>query len=226
MLGAGRAPLSVRPLSAAVSRSFAHCLVRALAHNEGGPEALLQKFGNDVPDTSKWAAVRAAAKATPLASRVAGFIVQWAIAMRIDAKDGYSITEYQRFWSENERKAYRLQAEFASCGPEFDTPNELAAQIVKYVDGSIPARLSKNRKPHQVFLTAMEAALFREQLLARARSASLVFPTPTGKQRTESGFRERVWSRQSRRPWRTIRLASGRSSRASTSPCFGAQRVR
>jgi hypothetical protein len=113
---------------------LAHCLVRALAHNEGGQEALLQKFGKDVPDVSKWQAVRAAAKATPLASRVAGFIVQWAIAMQLDAKDEYSITEYQRFWSENERKAYRLQAEFRELWPEFETPNELAQQIAKLTE--------------------------------------------------------------------------------------------
>lgn len=112
---------------------LAHCLTRALVHNEGGPEATLEKFGRDV-EVKKWAAVKAAAKATPLASRVAGFIVQWAIAMKIDGKDEYSITEYQRFWLENERKAYRLQAEFRDLWPEFETPNELAAQIVKYVD--------------------------------------------------------------------------------------------
>ena len=116
---------------------LAHCLVRALAHNEGGPEALLEKFGKDVPDVSKWAAVKAAAKATPLASRVAGFIVAWAIAMQLDDKDEYSITEYQRFWSENERKAYRLQAEFRDLWPEFETPNELARQIVKCVDAKM-----------------------------------------------------------------------------------------
>jgi len=60
---------------------------------------------------------------------------------------------------------------------------------------SIPPSLSKNRKAHTVFLTSMEVRLFREQLMARARGASLVFPTPTGKQWTESGFRERVWSK-------------------------------
>ena len=116
---------------------LAHCLVRALAHNEGGPEALLQKFGKDVPDVSKWAAVKAAAKTTPLASRVAGFIVQWTIAMQLDEKDEYSITEYQRYWRENERKAYRLQAEFRELWPEFETPNELAQQIAKYVDAKM-----------------------------------------------------------------------------------------
>jgi hypothetical protein len=113
---------------------LAHCLVRALAHNEGGTDALLERFGKDVEGVSKWAAVKAAAKATPLASRVAGFIVQWAVAMQMDEKDEYSITEYQRFWSENERKAYRLQAEFRHLWPEFETPNELAGQIAKYLD--------------------------------------------------------------------------------------------
>ena len=117
---------------------LAHCLVRALLHNEGSEEALLAWFGKDV-DVKKWDAIKAAAKATPLASRVAGFIVQWAMAMRLDEKDEYSITEYQRFWSENERKAYRLQAEFRELWPEFETPNELARQIVKYVD----ARMGK-----------------------------------------------------------------------------------
>jgi hypothetical protein len=115
---------------------LAHCLVRALVQSEGGAEAALQKFGKDV-EVSKWAALRAAAKATPLASRVAGFIVQWAIAMQLEGKDEYSITEYQRYWSENERKAYRLQAEFRELWPEFETPNELARQIVKYVDAKM-----------------------------------------------------------------------------------------
>ena len=115
---------------------LAHCLVRALVQNEGGEEAALARFGKDV-DVSKWEVIKASAKATPLAMRVAGFIVQWAIAMRFDEKDEYSITEYQRYWHENERKAYRLQAEFRELWPEFETPNELAQQIVKYVDAKM-----------------------------------------------------------------------------------------
>lgn len=46
----------------------------------------------------------------------------------------------------------------------------------------IPAWLAKNGKPHQLFLTPVEVALFREQLLARAPGTPLVFPTPTGQQ--------------------------------------------
>jgi hypothetical protein len=116
-----------------------HCLLRSLAHNEGGTEALLQKFGKDVK-VSKWAAVKASGKAAPLATRVAGFIVQWAIAMRLEGKAEYSITEYQRYWNENERTAYRLQSEFRQLWPEFETPNELAQQIVKYVDEKMSAK--------------------------------------------------------------------------------------
>ena len=60
---------------------------------------------------------------------------------------------------------------------------------------AIPAWLAKNGKPHQIYLTPTEVALFLEQLIARAPRTALVFPTPTGKQWTESAFRQRVWSR-------------------------------
>ena len=52
--------------------------------------------------------------------------------MRDEGVDEYSITEYQRYWFEGERQAYRLQKEFRELWPEFETPNELARQIVKY----------------------------------------------------------------------------------------------
>ena len=52
----------------------------------------------------------------------------------VDEKaDSYSITEYQRYWHEDERQAYRLQAEFRELWPELDTPNDLAAQVVEYL---------------------------------------------------------------------------------------------
>ncbi|MCL4289205.1 MAG: hypothetical protein KJ051_02930, partial [Thermoleophilia bacterium] len=40
-----------------------------------------------------------------------GFIVMWAWAIKDEKRDGYSITEYQRYWHENERQADRLQAD-------------------------------------------------------------------------------------------------------------------
>ena len=58
---------------------------------------------------------------------------------------------------------------------------------------TVPAELAKNRKEHRVYLTAVEAQLLREQLMARAPGTRLVFPTPTGRQWERSGFRERVW---------------------------------
>jgi integrase len=58
---------------------------------------------------------------------------------------------------------------------------------------AIPPRLSKNRRAHRIYLTDLEVGLFREQLLARAPGTALIFPTPTGRAWTRSGFRARVW---------------------------------
>lgn len=102
----------------------------------GGRDAAMEKFGPNGERLSKWAALRRAAKVTPKASRVAGFVVLWAMAMRDESVDEYSITEYQRYWNEGERQAYRLQSEFRELWPEFETPNELARQILKQVDST------------------------------------------------------------------------------------------
>jgi integrase len=59
----------------------------------------------------------------------------------------------------------------------------------------IPASLAKNRRDHRIYLTDLEIGLFREQLMVRAPGVDLVFPTPTGKAWSRSGFRERVWVR-------------------------------
>jgi hypothetical protein len=65
---------------------------------------------------------------------VAAFIIQWALAMRDEGAPAYTITQYQQYWHEGERQAYRRQAEFRELWPEFDTPNELAAQVVRYLN--------------------------------------------------------------------------------------------
>jgi len=75
---------------------------------------------------NQWIGARVAPKAT----RVALFIGSWAAAMRTEGRDEYTITEYARFWNDTERHAYRLQREFRELWPEFETPNELACQIV------------------------------------------------------------------------------------------------
>ncbi len=119
---------------------LSHCLMRAVVADEGGPEAATAKYGVGAPPISKWTGVKVVAKVTPKASRVAGFIVLWAVAMMLEGRDEYSITEYERYWHEGERQTYRLQKEFRELWPEFETPNELALQIVKHVDKKINKR--------------------------------------------------------------------------------------
>jgi integrase len=58
---------------------------------------------------------------------------------------------------------------------------------------TVPAELAKNRREHRLYLTPLEARLLREQLVVRAPGSPLMFPSPTGRQWTRSGFRERVW---------------------------------
>ena len=117
----------------AMDTLLGHCLLRAMAHEEGGIEAVNTKAAAG-ERYSKWGALRLTTRMTPKAMRVATFIVCWAIGMKMEGVDQYSITEYQRDWQENERQAYRVQREFRELFPEFETPNELAGQIVKQVD--------------------------------------------------------------------------------------------
>lgn len=130
----------------AMDTILGHCIARAVIHEQGGLQAAMAKYGPKAERLSKWEALRTTTKMTPKASRVATFIVLWAVGMRESKQDSYSITEYQRFWNENERQAYRLQNEFRDLWPEFDTPNELARQIVKHVDGKL-ARKDIGRLP-------------------------------------------------------------------------------
>ena len=111
-----------------------HCIARAVIHEHGGVEAAAVKYGPNAERLSKWDAIMTAARVTPKASRVAAFIVCWALGMWDEKLDSFSIIEYQRYWNESERKAYRVQNEFRELWPEFDTPNELAAQMVATFD--------------------------------------------------------------------------------------------
>jgi hypothetical protein len=117
-----------------------HCIARAIIHEQGGIDAAVEAYGPKAERLSKWAAVKAAAKVTPKASRVAGFIVMWAAAMLDEGLDEFSITEYERYWHEGERQTYRLQNEFRELWPEFETPNELAKLIVRQVDAKLTKR--------------------------------------------------------------------------------------
>jgi hypothetical protein len=133
---------------------LAHCLMRAIIDEQGGLEAAVEKYGPKAERLSKWSAIKTAAKVTPKATRVAGFIVMWAVAMRDEGKDEFSITEYQRWWNEGERQTYRLQGEFRELWPELDTPNELARQIIKYLDGKQASKRDVAALPVQLQLVA------------------------------------------------------------------------
>jgi hypothetical protein len=121
---------------------LAHCLARAVIDEAGGLDAAKERYGDDASTLaaqSKWRQVRLLLKVTPKASRVAGFIILWALAMKAEGKDAYTISEYQRYYNENERKAYRDQAEFRDLWVEFETPNELAGQILPQLRGKLDA---------------------------------------------------------------------------------------
>ena len=132
---------------------LAHCIARAVNDDAGGETAARERYGDDasaLAAQSRWRQIRLVLKVTPKASRVAGFIVLWALAMKDEGKDAYTISEYQRYYAENERKAYRDQAEFRGLWPEFETPNELARQIVPHLRGKVDA----TRLPSSVVVTA------------------------------------------------------------------------
>jgi len=119
---------------------LAHCIARAIIHEQGGIDAAVEAYGPNAERLSKWAAVKVAAKVTPKASRVAGFVVMWAAAMMDEGVDEFSITEYERYWHEGERQTYRLQKEFRELWEEYETPNELAQLIIKHVDAKLSKR--------------------------------------------------------------------------------------
>jgi hypothetical protein len=132
---------------------LAHCIARAIIADAGGESAAREKWGDDAEElraASRWEQMRLTVKATPKASRVAAFIVLWASAMKEEKRDGYTITEYQRYYNEAERKAYRDQAEFRELWPEFETPDELARQVVPHLRG----RVSATKLPSSVQVTA------------------------------------------------------------------------
>jgi hypothetical protein len=119
---------------------LAHCIARAIVAEQGGIEAAAEKYGPQAERLSKWEALKTGARITPKAARVAGFIILWAVAMKIEDRDEFSITEYQRYWHEGERQTYRLQKEFRELWTEHETPNEVARQLVKQVDGKLSKR--------------------------------------------------------------------------------------
>jgi hypothetical protein len=133
---------------------IAHCIARAVIHDQGGIDAATEKYGPTAERLSKWEALKTTARVTPKAGRVAGFIVLWAVGMSDSDSDEFSITEYQRYWHENERQAYRLQKEFRELWPEYETPNELARQVVNYLDDRLRSKREFATLPAQLQVVA------------------------------------------------------------------------
>jgi hypothetical protein len=124
-------------MAKAIDTVLGHCILRAMADAEGGVEDIKARAAAGERYSSKFGALLLSVRVSPKAMRVATFIVCWAIGMKMEDTDEYSITQYQRFWKENERQTYRVQNEFRELWPEFKTPNELARQIVNQVDARI-----------------------------------------------------------------------------------------
>lgn len=119
---------------------LAHCIARAIIDEQGGIDAAVEKYGPKAEGLSKWSAMKSLAKSSGKATRVAGFIVLWTVTMIEENSDEITITEYQRYWNEGERQAYRLQREFRELWPEFETPNEIGRQLRRHVDSSLSKR--------------------------------------------------------------------------------------
>jgi hypothetical protein len=121
---------------------LAHCIARAVIADAGGEDAAKAQWGNEAENLAaagKWKQMKLLMGVTPKASRVAAFVVLWAWAMRDESKDSFTITEFQRYWNDGERQAYRKQAEFRELWPELETPDQLARQVVPYLSEKLDA---------------------------------------------------------------------------------------
>ena len=141
---------------------------------------------------SKWGALRAAARVTPKASRVAGFIVMWAEAMRAEERDDYSISSISVTGTRESARRTGNRASSASSGQSRD-PNELARQILKHLDTSttkreiatLPSRLQVTGERAAPVLTVDEVAARtafsrRRSCVHSSRKSSLARKCGTG----------------------------------------------
>ncbi len=115
---------------------LSHCIARAIVAEVGGEEEARRRWGDSAEGfaaASRWERMRLTTRVTPKASRVAAFVVLWAWAMKDEGRDSFTITEFQRYYAVNERHAYRDQADFRELWPQFETPDELARQVIPHL---------------------------------------------------------------------------------------------
>jgi hypothetical protein len=100
-----------------------HCLARAY----------IERVGLEVAQsnaTRKWLTTREMVKATPLASRTAGYVVLWATVMEDLGRDDLTVEDYIEAGFEPRRTAYKRNEEFRRLWPEFDNPNEIGRLLL------------------------------------------------------------------------------------------------
>jgi ferric-dicitrate binding protein FerR (iron transport regulator) len=83
----------------------------------------------NAPAPKKREAYRLIGLSSLKASRVASFVVLWALALEDLDADELTLTEWKRWAKESERSAWRHLAEFRELFPEFETPTPLAVQL-------------------------------------------------------------------------------------------------
>ncbi len=102
------------------------CLVRSAA-------GIAEAEGIDLTARKgqKLKAIRLAMSSTPKASRVAGFVVEWALALDELKADDLTLTEWRNWSLQSQRTAWRHLAEFRELFPEYETPTPLARQVLR-----------------------------------------------------------------------------------------------
>ena len=109
---------------------LAHCLVRAMLVEHGGDREAIVAASERGERLGRWQATRLAMKVTPRASRVAGFVVLWALALDEHGEELGPETFVE--WSFDSRATvYRRLADFRELFPEFDTPTPIARKLLE-----------------------------------------------------------------------------------------------
>jgi hypothetical protein len=139
---------SVAKVRLAVAKTdtiLAHCIGRAIIADAGGLEAAQARYGEKAERLreSKWQQVKAAAKATPRASRVAAFICMWGLALDDLDRDEITVDEYAEWANESRATAFRRAGEYREMWEEIEI-NDLARRVRDHVRSHRELRRNPN----------------------------------------------------------------------------------
>jgi hypothetical protein len=137
----------VRLAVAKTDTILAHCIARAIMADAGGLEAAKARYGEKAEAfrESKWLQMKAAAKATPRASRTAAFICLWGLALDDLGRDEITVDEYAEWANESRATAFRKQAEYREMWADVEI-NDLARRVRDHVRSHRELR----RKPNSL----------------------------------------------------------------------------